>query len=69
VNPATIDVSSRSECPLGQLFGSYERGLFTLDLSDYAVIGLGFNIGTGDLAYKQLSYEWRRIVRGRRAKH
>lgn len=81
VNPAwplvvsehTVDVSSDTRCPLGQLWGRFSRGLKALGIpeDDAALYGfdspaaLGLTEGSPAEEYEALSRMWRYAVRVR----
>ena len=69
IEPASLDLESRYNCVLGQLFGTYEGGLRALRLNEYEdAVGLGFNLGFAQLTYQPLLREWKRYILARRLK-
>jgi hypothetical protein len=55
ISLAELDLSNCDRCVLGQVFGSFEQGLETLDLGYLLARNLGFN---SDGAYRKLTNAW-----------
>jgi hypothetical protein len=74
VDLAWLDIGSSADCALGQVYGSYDRGLEVLGLSGRAAIDLGFTCAAGehasqevaDAQFAELTAEWKRALGERR---
>ena len=74
LDPAELRIASSCDCPLGQTFGSYAKGLRALRLDDFGAARHGFTwpstgFGSGFHAHAfiaELEAEWRREIIARR---
>jgi hypothetical protein len=66
VNPRTVNVASLTDCPLGQIYGSYNEAMNVLGGTSTG-IAHGFIVGRGGTkGRQQLNGEWARLIRERR---
>ena len=74
LDPAELRIASSCDCPLGQTFGSYAKGLRALRLGDFGAARHGFTwpsagFGSGFSSHAfiaDLEDEWRRVITERR---
>ena len=68
INSAILDMSSHSNCVLGQIYDSYYVGTLALKLDDEGVIYYGFEVTNDELysleGYKALTEVWKRQLLG-----
>jgi len=63
----SLNISSPCNCVTGQLFGSYDKGLHRLQLSDEEAEHYGFNRLEEDMGgFPTLTLAWKEEVRRRR---
>ena len=75
LDPAELRIASSCDCPLGQTFGSYAKGLRALRLDDFGAARHGFTwpsagFGSGFSSHAfiaELEAEWVRVISKRRA--
>ena len=75
LDPAELRIASSCDCPLGQTFGSYAKGLRALRLDDFGAArhgftwpSAGFRSGFSSHAFiAELEAEWVRVISKRRA--
>ena len=75
LDPAEMRIASSCDCPLGQTFGSYAKGLRALRLDDFGAARHGFTwpsagFGSGFSSHAfiaELEAEWVRVISKRRA--
>lgn len=71
VDPKTVNVANAALCPLGQLYGTSEKGCRTLGIDNYRdfLLKNGFaasSFGGYMTNVEALNAEWRRAIQNRR---
>jgi hypothetical protein len=76
LDPAALRLASPSCCPLGQTFGSYDKGLRELRLADSDAVRHGFmwpstGFGSGRSSHdliEEIEDAWKAVIRSRQVK-
>jgi len=69
INLAELNMKSSTRCILGQVYGLYNKGMYTLRITTPVSRDLGFSAFPGtSSAYRLVTAEWKKLIKKRRAK-